>query len=131
MKIDKLFLFTALAVLCACTTPSAFDDPKPLDPDKLPQVEQVLVPAPALPEHEQVAQGGPKVVKVRLTVEEKKIQIDPITSFWSLTFNGEVPAPIIVAHEGDYVEVTLVNPKTNSMMHNVDFHAATGAMGGG
>src|SRR5690606_32045536 len=113
MKIDKLFLFTALAVLCACTTPSAFDDPKPLDPDKLPQVEQVLVPAPALAEHGQVAQGGRSVREPRLTVEDKNIQSAPITAFWSLTFNGEVPAPITVAHEGDYVEVTLVNPKTN------------------
>lgn len=124
-------VLAALAVLCACQSPSALEDPKALDPSTLPQVEQVLVPAPALPAHEQVAQGGPKVVKVRLTVEETKIQLDPITSFWALTFNGQVPAPIIVAHEGDYVEVTLVNPKSNSMMHNVDFHAATGAMGGG
>ena len=27
------------------------------------------------------------------------------------------------------MELTLVNPKTSSMSHNVDFHAATGALG--
>lgn len=39
---------------------------------------------------------------------------------------------MIVAHVGDYVEVTLVNLKKNTMPHkNVDFHSATGALGGG
>ena len=49
----------------------------------------------------------------------------------AMTFEGSVPGPIIVVHEGDYVELTLVNPKTNSLLHNIDFHAATGAMGRG
>jgi nitrite reductase (NO-forming) len=48
-----------------------------------------------------------------------------------MTFNGSIPAPMMVVHEGDYVEVTLVNPATNTMPHNIDFHAATGALGGG
>ena len=47
-----------------------------------------------------------------------------------MTFNGSMPGPLMVVHEGDYVEVTLVNPATNSMPHNVDFHSATGALGG-
>lgn len=128
----KKFLFLlALTTFWSCTERSVFDDPKPMNPDNLPHVEQVMVPPPNLPEHDQVAKGGPVVVEVRLTVEEKQVKIDPITTFWQLTFNGSVPAPIIVAHEGDYVQVTLVNPTTNRMMHNLDFHAATGAMGGG
>ena len=49
----------------------------------------------------------------------------------AMTFNGSVPGPIIVVHQNDYVELTLVNPKTNTLVHNIDFHAATGAMGGG
>jgi hypothetical protein len=36
----------------------------------------------------------------------------------------------MVVHEGDYVELTLVNPATNTMTHTIDFHAATGALGG-
>ena len=131
MKFHKLlFLIPALAFY-SCTQSSVFDVPDHVDPDKLPHVVQMMVPAPALPVHDQVAKGGPVVVEVKLTVEEKKVMIDPITPFWALTFNGSVPAPMIVAHEGDYVQVTLVNPKTNHLMHNLDFHAATGAMGGG
>jgi len=48
-----------------------------------------------------------------------------------MTFNGSMPGPTMVVHQGDTVELTLVNPATNSMLHNIDFHAATGGMGGG
>jgi hypothetical protein len=41
-----------------------------------------------------------------------------------------MPGPLLVAHEGDYVEVTLVNPATNTMPHNIDLHSANGARGG-
>ena len=48
-----------------------------------------------------------------------------------MTYNGSIPGPMMVVHEGDYLELTLVNPETNEMPHNIDFHAATGALGGG
>ena len=99
-------------------------------PAGTPRVVQDLVAPPFLPKHNQVAKGKPKVVAIRLVVEEKLMKADANTSYWALTFNGSVPAPMIVAHEGDWVEMTLVNPKSNSMSHNLDFHAATGALGG-
>ena len=37
----------------------------------------------------------------------------------------------MVVHEGDYVELKLMNLETNMLQHNIDFHAATGALGGG
>ena len=30
-----------------------------------------------------------------------------------MTYNGSVPGPLMVVHEGDYVELTLINPETN------------------
>jgi nitrite reductase (NO-forming) len=99
-------------------------------PSGTPRVTQKLVAPPFLPKHDQVAKGGPKVVAIRLTVIEKLIKADANSSYWALTFNGSVPAPMIVVHEGDWVELTLVNPRTNTMPHNLDFHAATGALGG-
>lgn len=125
-----LFLLPAF-LAASCTHDPVFKTPEKVDADKLPHVEQLMVAPPALPLHDQVAKGGPVVIDVRLTVQEKKMKIGPNASIWALTFNGSVPAPIIVAHQGDYVQVTLVNPKTNSLTHNLDFHAATGAMGGG
>ncbi len=99
---------------------------------KLPRVKQKLVAPPFAPKHEQVAKGGAKVVEIRLVIEEKIMVLDDDDAeIWALTFNGSVPGPLIVVHEGDYVDLTLVNPKKSVMEHNIDFHAATGALGGG
>ena len=115
------------------TAPVAKVDPAvAADIAKLPRVSQKLVDPPFLPEHEQTADGQPRVIEVTLPIVEKKIQIDDEgTEIWALTFNGTVPGPMIIVHEGDYVEVTLQNLPTNSMEHNIDFHAATGGLGGG
>jgi len=114
----------------------------------LKRVKQELVKPPFLPKHSIKAKGKPKIVEVRLVVEERKLVIDNLgTEINALTFMGSVPAPIIVVHEGDYVELTLVNPKdrtdgpddtrnwdggtkSNIMSHNIDLHAVTGALGG-
>ena len=99
--------------------------------DNLPRVTQELVTPPVVPRHEQVATVGPRIVEVRLVVEEKPMVIDEDgTVVQAMTFNGSVPGPLIVVHEGDYVELTLVNPEANTLEHNVDFHASTGALGG-
>jgi len=99
--------------------------------EALERVTQKLVNPPFLPEHTQVAKGSPKVVQIRLVVEEKSIHIGNGATIQAMTFNGSIPGPIIVVHQNDYVELTLVNPKTNTLLHNIDFHAGTGAMGGG
>jgi nitrite reductase (NO-forming) len=100
--------------------------------ESLSRAKQTMVAPPFLPEHEQIAVDGPKVVEVVLTIEEKKMVIDRDgTEVWALTYNGSVPGPMIVVHEGDYVEITLKNLATNLMEHNIDFHASTGALGGG
>lgn len=105
---------------------------KTTDTSKLPRVRQAMVAPPFFPEHEQVATGGPKIVEVTLEIVEKKMVLDGDgTEIWAMTFNGSVPGPMIVAHEGDYVEVTLRNLKTNLFEHNIDFHSATGGLGGG
>ena len=99
--------------------------------EALPREKQVLVPPPAVPAHLQVAATEAKVVEVELVIEEKQREIAPGVNAWVMTFGGTVPGPMIVAHEGDYVEVTLKNPSSNQFVHNIDFHAATGGMGGG
>ena len=104
---------------------------EPEDVSTLERVQQVLVAPPALPEHEQVYDGEPRVVEIRMVVKEKEIEVAPGTFMWAFTFNGSVPGPIVVVHEGDYVELTLVNPSENELLHNIDFHASVGALGGG
>jgi nitrite reductase (NO-forming) len=116
-----------ILMLVGCLTGSS-----EIDQTELERVTQILVASPFLPVHNQIAEGDPKVVQVRMVIEEKLIEIAPDgTKIWALTFEGSVPGPIIVVHQDDYVELTLVNPATSSLPHNIDLHAATGAMGGG
>lgn len=110
---------------------SVFEKVEKENPENLKHITEQLVAPPLLPEYEQSVSGDPVVVEVTLTVEEKKLEIAPGVKIWALTFDGSVPGPMIVVHQNDYVQLTLVNPSTNTLAHNIDFHAATGAMGGG
>nr|WP_199171697.1 copper-containing nitrite reductase [Pollutimonas nitritireducens] len=98
---------------------------------KLKRVKVDLVAPPMVHKHEQVASGAPRIVEFRMEIEEKKMVIDDKgTTLQAMTFNGSMPGPTLVVSAGDYVELTLVNKASNAMPHNVDFHAATGALGG-
>ncbi|MER9662630.1 copper-containing nitrite reductase [Mesorhizobium sp. M0159] len=91
-----------------------------------------LVAPPFVHPHDQIATGGPKIVEFTMTIAEKPVVIDADgTTLNAMTYNGSIPGPLMVVHQDDYVELTLINPDTNSLAHNIDFHAATGALGGG
>jgi nitrite reductase (NO-forming) len=107
-------------------------------------VTQTLVAPPFLPEHEQVANGPPKLVRIRMDIVEREVEIAPGVFVWQMAFNNSVPGPIPVVHQYDWVELTLHNGASraagftvngdfgpNTMVHNVDFHASVGALGGG
>ncbi len=98
----------------------------------LPRVKQELIAPPHAPSHDQVATDGPKIIEVELTATEDQREIDDNgTVINALSFNGSIPGPLMVCHEGDYIELTLKNPEDNIFAHNIDFHASTGALGGG
>jgi nitrite reductase (NO-forming) len=103
-------------------------------------VSQELVDPPFLPTHEQVASGPPRVVSIRMEIVEREVEIAPGVFVWQMAFNNHVPGPGPVVFQWDWVDLTLVNGTTdtirfgtaqNQLQHNVDFHAATGALGGG
>lgn len=106
---------------------------KPANLSGYTRVKQTLVAPPFAPKHDQVAKGGPKIVEVLMETKEVLLTVDESTGaqIWALTYNGSVPGPLIVAHEGDMIELTLRNPSSSIMEHNIDFHASTGALGGG
>ena len=69
--------------------------------------------------------------KLYLETTEVLAEVAPGITFNYWTFNNTVPGPLFRVQEGDIVEVTIHNLKTNLHHHNVDFHAATGPGGGG
>lgn len=120
-----------LAAVAACSQEVGSTGDKETNPATLQSVTVELVAPPFVHAHDQVAKGPPKVVKFRMQTQNKTIVVDDAgTTFQAMTFNGSMPGPTMVVHEGDYVELTLVNPADSTMPHNIDFHAATGALGG-
>ena len=130
----SLLVFILALLLGGCknsATTSVIDEKFEGDGDNLERITQVMVPPPMLPKFDQVDKDNPKVVQVTFVVQEKKMEVAPGDSIWAFTFNGTIPGPMIVVHQNDFVELTLKNPATNTQMHNIDFHASTGALGGG
>jgi nitrite reductase (NO-forming) len=117
---------TASAAL-ASTLPASADDGTNLSRESV-----KLVAPPFIHAHEQATREPPKIIEFKLVAQEKPVVIDEDgTTLQAMTFDGSIPGPMMVVHEGDYLELTLVNPETNLMAHNIDFHASTGALGGG
>ncbi len=124
---------TSTDIYQAKDTKTAGSTAKTADLSGYTRVKQELVAPPFAPEHEQVATGGPKIIEVFMETTERLMVVDEDTgaSIWALTYNGSVPGPLIICHEGDMVELTMRNPVDSKMEHNIDFHASTGALGGG
>lgn len=126
----------ALGPLVTATFANASEEVAPVttptDLSALQRVKVDLVKPPFVHAHTQKADGAPKIVEFTLTIKEQKMVIDDQgTQVHAMTFNGSVPGPLMVVHQNDYVELTLINPDTNELQHNIDFHSATGALGGG
>lgn len=124
---------TSAKLYKAAAEQTADSTAKPVDLSGYTRVKQELVAPPFAPKHDQVAVGGPKIVEITMVTDEVLMVVDEDTgaSVWALTYNGSVPGPLIIVHEGDMVELTLRNPESSNMEHNIDFHASTGALGGG
>lgn len=121
----------AAVAACSRETGDGTGNDSDSNPETLGSVKVNLVAPPFVHAHEQVATGAPKVVKFRMTTEARTIVVDDAgTTFQAMTFDGSMPGPTMVVHQGDFVELTLVNPPTSTLPHNIDFHAATGALGG-
>ncbi len=124
----------AAAAIVHPTSAGAQDAPAAESPENASLERQKidLVAPPFVHPHEQATKEPPKIMEVTLVIQEKEVVVDDAgTKMQAMTYNGSIPAPLIVVHEGDYVELTLVNPPTNKLTHNIDFHASTGALGGG
>jgi len=123
---------TVMAQNIAAASESLTPVGKKVDLSKLPRRKVKLVAPPMVHPHTQVATHEPSVVQFEMTILEQEMEIDDNgTMLQGMTFDGSIPGPMMIVHEGDYVELMLINPPQNTMPHNIDFHAATGGLGGG
>lgn len=130
----KLSLVTvsaaALMLLSGIGAASAADtlyaDPKVKQPTLSVVQDPAAVPAP-----EKAGKRAPKTHTVSLTTTEVESKLDDGTSYTYWTFNNTVPGPMVRVRVGDTVDVSISNAPESTMNHSVDFHAATGFLGGG
>jgi nitrite reductase (NO-forming) len=69
-------------------------------------------------------------VPVELETRELVAEVEPGVTFRYMTFDGQVPGPMIRTRVGDTVDLTIRNHPDSTMVHNVDFHACRGPGGG-
>lgn len=79
---------------------------------------------------DRVQRTGPLTHEVHFTVRQLFAEVVKGTTLEYWTFDGKVPGPMVRCRAGDSVDFFLTNPETNSLPHNVDFHAVTGPGGG-
>ena len=77
-----------------------------------------------------VGNRTPQTIRVDLISVELEGRLADGATFGYWTFNGKVPGPFLRVRVGDTVEAHLKNAADSSMIHSVDFHAATGPGGG-
>ncbi len=129
----RLLLGTASAVVImllssigATFATTLYTEPKAKDP----KVDIVQDPA-AVPAAEAPGKRPPKTHDVVLTTTEVEAKLEDGTTYTYWTFNNKVPGPMLRVRVGDTVNVKMTNAPESSMNHSVDFHAATGFLGGG
>lgn len=74
--------------------------------------------------------SSPRTHEITLTCTEVTAEIEPGVEFPYMTFDGQVPGPMIRVRKGDTVEFTLENVSASIKPHNIDFHAVYGTGGG-
>ena len=77
-----------------------------------------------------IGRRAPQTVRVDLLTVELEGRLAEGTTFGYWTFNGKVPGPFLRVRVGDTVDVHLKNASESTLIHSVDFHAATGPGGG-
>ena len=85
--------------------------------------DPTAIPAP-------IKRRKPAEIDVVLEAREVVAEIEPGVTYRFMTYNGQIPGPMIRVRQGDTVNLTLRNPADSMQAHNVDLHAVMGPGGG-
>jgi nitrite reductase (NO-forming) len=110
------------------TATAADEEPRDLDSAKTPDVDRIAADPTDIPSP--IDRSEPKTIEVEMTTREAVAEIEDGVTFDYMTFDGQVPGPMIRARVGDTIDLTLTNAESNSMPHNIDLHAVRGPGGG-
>ena len=68
--------------------------------------------------------------EIAFEAHEVDAEIEPGANFSYMTFNGQIPGPMIRVRQGDTVTLTLSNERHCTTWHSIDLHAVYGPGGG-
>jgi nitrite reductase (NO-forming) len=128
---------TGGAALAGCTgapsstnAPTTETSPKSpsMNPAQQPDVSRIAANPTDIPPP--IDRAEPTTIKQTLTTKELVAEVEPGVTFTYMTFDGQIPGPMIRARVGDQVEMTVTSDPENSMPHNIDLHAVRGPGGG-
>lgn len=106
---------------------AAMESTAPVAPANPDAVNIIRNPADVPPP---VGDREPTTVRFELeTIEVSGVLADG-TTYAYMTFDGQVPGPMLRVREGDTVELVLHNVITSTFTHSIDLHAVTGPGGG-
>lgn len=107
------------------------EEPHPhfFDPKKHIKIKDIARPADDLPLPLERKEN--KTVEINLEAKEVVAELAEGVEYLFFTYNGKIPGPFLRVREGDAVKIILNNPSTNTHIHSIDLHAATGPGGGG
>ncbi|ELZ10695.1 nitrite reductase [Halovivax asiaticus JCM 14624] len=99
-----------------------------LDPAKPTDVDRIAADPTDLPDP--VDWSSPRTHEIEVTTTERIAEIEPGVTFKYMTFDDQVPGPMIRVRRGDTVRLTLTNAAESAVVHNIDLHAVYGPGGG-
>lgn len=73
---------------------------------------------------------SPREHEISMETPELTAEIAPDTTFTYMTFDGQIPGPMIRVRHEDRIRFRLTNPEDSNHPHNIDFHAVYGPGGG-
>lgn len=77
-----------------------------------------------------ISYDSPRSHDIHLVAKSVVSEILPGVTHTFMTFNGQVPAPMIRARQGDTLNITVTNSPENETSHSIDLHAVRGTGGG-
>lgn len=98
------------------------EDAKPVDMDRI-AADPTDVPDP-------VDWDEPRRHEIEWETTERTVEVEPGVTFDYMTFEDQVPGPMIRVREGDTINFTLHGHEEMAHPHNIDFHAVYGPGGG-
>lgn len=122
----------AVAVAGCVSAPTANENTNPvppsMNPAKTTDVDRIAADPTDIPGP--ITRNSPTTVKAHLTTRELVAEVEPGVTYTFMTFDEQIPGPMIRARVGDTVEMTITNHESSSMPHNIDLHAVRGPGGG-